>query len=242
MQHKSIDGLHVVCVHGAGAGGWEWGIWARTLNVRGFGVIAPDLMPAAAGVVATQFADYRKQVLAWCSATTAPPVLVGASLGGLLALSVAAEIRPAALILVNPVPPLGVAGGLVRTWPALVAWSRTRSLAGTRGSIPDADDAARMYAYRRWRDESGAVLNAAQRGIAIDVPTCRMLVLASADDRDVPCATTRALAGLLGADFEKIAGASHVGPLLGRSAPTVASRVCDWLAALPSPGADLTAP
>lgn len=242
MQDKSIEGPSVVCVHGAGAGGWEWGIWARTLSVRGFGVIAPDLMPAAGGLVATQFGDYREQVVAWCSATAEPPVLVGASLGGLLALSVAAEIRPAALILVNPVPPLGVAGGLVRTWPALVAWSRTRSLAGTRGSIPDADDAARMYAYRRWRDESGAVLNAAQTGIAIDVPACRVLVLASADDRDVPCETSRALAGLLGADFEKIERASHVGPLLGRSAPSVASRVCDWLGIVIPASTDLTAP
>jgi pimeloyl-ACP methyl ester carboxylesterase len=122
----------------------------------------------------------------------------------------------------------------VRTWPPIVAWSRTRSLAGTRGSMPDADDAARMYAYRRWRDESGAVLNAAQAGIAIASPACPVLVIASGDDRDVPCETSRALAGLLGADFQKIAGASHVGPLLGRSAAMIASHACDWLRACAS--------
>ena len=231
MQDNSIEAASVVCVHGAGAGGWEWGMWARMLNVRGLGVIAPDLMPAQQGLVATYFADYCEQVVAWCGATPVPPILMGSSLGGLLALSVAADVKPAALVLVNPMPPLGVVGGGVRTWPPIVAWSRTRSLAGTRGSMPDADDAARMHAYRRWRDESGAVLNAAQAGIAIDAPSCPVLVIASGEDRDVPCETSRALAGLLGADFEKIAGASHLGPLLGRSAPVVASRVCDWLQA-----------
>jgi pimeloyl-ACP methyl ester carboxylesterase len=234
MQDKSIGAATVVCVHGAGAGGWEWGMWARVLNVRGLGVIAPDLMPAARGIAATRFDDYREQVFAWCRATPAPPILVGASLGGLLALSVAAEIEPEALVLVNPMPPLGVAGAGVRTWPPIVAWSRSRSLAGTRGSMPDADDSARMHAYRRWRDESGAVLNEAQAGVPVETPSCPILVVASADDRDVPCETSRALAGLLGADFVKIAHASHVGPLLGRSAPIVAARVCDWLRACPA--------
>lgn len=54
----------VVCVHGAGGGGWEWSIWARGLAVAGFDVLAPDLVPAHGGLAATRLADYREQVRA----------------------------------------------------------------------------------------------------------------------------------------------------------------------------------
>ena len=146
-----------VCVHGAGGGGWEWGIWARVLVVRGFGVVAPDLMPAASGIAATAFADYRAQVAAWSGGVGAGVVLIGASLGGLLALAAAHEVQPVALVLINPMPPAGVLSrALHEPSPAIVPWARERSLASTRRAMPDADDAACLYALRRWRDESGA--------------------------------------------------------------------------------------
>lgn len=221
----------IICVHGAGAGGWEWALWARVLRLRGFDVIAPDLMPLAAGLAATRFADYREQVVAWCRATSSAPILLGASLGGLLALAAANDVEPAALVLINPVPPRGIPAARSEAWPAIVPWGSERSLAATRRAMPDADDAARMIAYRHWRDESGAVLNAAQDGIEIEAPACPSLILASANDEDVPATSSHALAVRLGADFELIAGASHVGPLLGRAAPRFAERASEWLLA-----------
>jgi pimeloyl-ACP methyl ester carboxylesterase len=221
----------VVCVHGAGGGGWEWAIWARVFAQRGFAVIAPDLKPSVAGIEKTSFADYRDQVIEWCLGAGEGAVLMGASLGGLLALSVAHALRPAALILVNPLPPAGVlARPLHEPWPAVVPWARARSLASTQRAMPDADDAARLFALRRWRDESGAVLNEARDGIAVDAPRCPTLFLASEDDADMPPAAVRALAVRFSADFRSIPGASHVGPLLGRTAATVAAEVAAWLA------------
>lgn len=220
----------VVCVHGAGGGGWEWAIWARVFAVRGFSVIAPDLKPSFAGIEKTSLADYREQVLEWCRGAGEGPILAGASLGGLLALAVAQAARPAALILVNPLPPAGV---LMRPthepWPPVVPWARERSLASTRRAMPDADDAARLFALRRWRDESGAVLNEARDGVAVDAPRCPTLILASEDDADIPPAAVRALAVRFSADFRSIPAASHVGPLLGRAAAGVASEAADWL-------------
>lgn len=229
----------VVCVHGAGGGGWEWGIWARVLGARGCDVIAPDLQPVAAGVVATRFADYRDQVLQWCRGVDAPVVLVGASLGGLLALAAAGPAEAVALVLVNPLPPRGFAESVPHKArpapapalrPALIPWGRERVLASTRRALPDADDAARLYAFRRWRDESGAVLEEARAGISTEPLRCPALVLASERDADVPFAVSRALASALPADFESLAQASHVGPLLGRSAAATAQRAADWLA------------
>jgi len=221
------DGVPVaVCVHGAGGGGWEWAIWSRVLAARGWHVVAPDLLPAAGGLAATALADYRAQVLAWCAQASPSPLLIGASLGGLLALSVAAQANARALVLVNPLPPSGLPAD--RPSAPIVRWRGARRFASTRRAMPDADDAARLFAFRGWRDESGRVLDEARRGLAIEAPNCPVLVVASEGDSDVPCASSRRLAQDVGADFRIVADASHVGPLLGRSAAGVAEDVADW--------------
>ncbi|HEX7770099.1 MAG TPA: alpha/beta fold hydrolase [Dokdonella sp.] len=217
----------MVCVHGAGGGGWEWAIWARVLGSRGYEVFAPDLVAGPHGLAATRFDDYRAQVLDWCRGMTPAPVLVGASLGGLLALTVVRDVQASALVLVNPLQPSGLVESLPA--PTVVPWRSRRTLASTRRAMPDADDAARIHAFRRWRDESGAVLDEARAGVAIEAPTCPVLVFASEHDTDVPVESSCLLAATLEADFEQVAGASHVGPLLGRSAARTAERVADWL-------------
>jgi pimeloyl-ACP methyl ester carboxylesterase len=222
----------VVCVHGAGGGGWEWGIWARVLAVRGFAVVAPDLMPSRNGIEKTSFLDYRSQVMDWCAGAGTNIVLVGASLGGLLALAAAPFAKPRALVLVNPMPPAGVlARPLHDRHPPVVPWASRRSLASTQRALPDADDAARLYALRRWRDESGAVLNDARDGIAIESPRCPVLLFASEADAEVPAAVTRALGVRFAADVRTLSGASHIGPLLGRKAAGIAAEAAAWIAA-----------
>ena len=132
------------------------------------------------------------------------------------------------LVLVNPLQPSGLVDSLPS--PSIVPWRSRGTLASTRRAMPDADDAARMHAFRRWRDESGAVLDEARAGVAIEAPACPVLVFASEHDTDVPAPSSGLLAATLEADFETVAGASHVGPLLGRSAARTAERVADWLA------------
>lgn len=223
-----------LCVHGAGAGGWEWGIWARVFAARGLRVHAPDLAPAAAGLSATRLDDYRAQVLDWATRLAGesgrPPILVGASLGGLLALSVAASVNAPALVLVNPMPPGGIVSRpLGNSYPAIVRWGSERSVAGTRRAMPDADDAACLFAFRRWRDESGLALEQARIGMGVDPPRCRLLVLASELDADVPMVVSRALAMRHAGDFEQLAGCGHVEPLLGARAAQIAARAADWV-------------
>lgn len=226
----------VLCVHGAGAGGWEWTIWTRVLAARGWQVCAADLAAAASGLASTRFEDYRHQVIAWSrdlqGGSVRRPVLIGASLGGLLALSVAAEIEAAALVLLNPMPPAGI---LSRPFgephAAIRRWGAERSITGTRRAMPDADDAACLYAFRRWRDESGLVLEAARLGVAVDYPRCPVLVMASELDKDVPMVVSRELATRCSADFRRLPGCSHVGPLLGHAAADVAEQAVEWLSA-----------
>ncbi len=219
---------HAVFVHGAGGGGWDWDIWRRVFAAEGWHTMAPDLQPVAAGLAATRLDDYATQVAAWSHGVDAP-VLIGASLGGLLALMAAARVAPAALVLVNPLPPAGIEPRPARAdYPEIVLWGNRRSLASTLRALPDADAAARLFALRRWRDESGAVMRAACAGVAVDMPQCPLLVLASEFDDDVSAQASRALADSCAAQFRLLKGASHVGPLLGRDAARVADAVLAW--------------
>lgn len=220
-----------VFVHGAGGGGWEWGAWARVFAAHGHAVLAPDLRPGADGLAATTLDDYATQVREWiATARRAEPgrslVLVGASLGGLLALM--NRTHADALVLVNPLPPAGLPAPGPGDEAGIVPWGRSARLAGTRRALPDADDLAALYAFRRWRDESAGALRQARAGVACAAAATPVLVMASADDTDVPQAVSVALASSLEASLQRLPG-SHVGPLLGRQAAAAAAQAVEWL-------------
>lgn len=216
-----------VLIHGAGGGGWEYARWAPIFTTAGYQVIAHDLQPAAGGLAATTFADYVAQVQAWLP-HEGPLTLVGASMGGIIALQVAAAIKPAALVLINSVPPAGVGTPRVgKVRPAIVRWANG-PLAETRAALFDSDEATIQWAWPRWRDESGAVLNQIAAGIAISPPTCPTLVVLSEQDTDIPYQTGLALAAWTKADVLLYHGMSHVGPLLSRRAEEVARTVLAW--------------
>jgi pimeloyl-ACP methyl ester carboxylesterase len=238
----------VLFVHGAGGGGWEWNIWARVFAANGCLVRAPDLQPVPGGLTQTRLADYSDQVAAHLGALrrelVAGPdtlvggkrgknvqkiVLVGASLGGLLALMNAEHAD--ALILVNPIPPAPVNGRLPErdAYPAIIPWGANASLESTRRALPDADEATCLYAFRRWRDESGAVMNSAQAGVVVARPNCPVLMIASEHDADIPVTISAGLAHAYGAELRVVPDASHVGPLLGRTANCVAESAVAWL-------------
>jgi pimeloyl-ACP methyl ester carboxylesterase len=185
--------------------------------------------PVGAGMTATAGRMEKSVAVMPAPAESATLILVGASLGGLLALKNAEYAD--ALVLINPIPPSPLNTQLPEQsdYPAIIPWRTNASLESTRRALPDADEAAQLYAFRRWRDESGMVMNAARRGVAIQKSDCPTLVIASECDADVPAAASTALAQSLSADLHMVSQASHVGPLLGRNATCVAERVVEWL-------------
>ena len=215
-------------LHGAGGGAWEWNVWRRVFAAAGHEVHCPELLPNAAGLESTRLDDYLAQ--AGSAARAECDVVIGASLGGLLALGLAASRTYSALILVNPLPPAPEAAMLPprEAYPARIRWGSEASLAGSRAALPDSDAATWHYAFRRWRDEPGAVLNCARAGIELPRPDCPVLVIASVQDDDVPPHVARALASRLESTFWSVPG-SHVGPLLGRSAAACAQQAVHWL-------------
>ncbi len=221
---------HALLLHGAGGGGWEWNVWRGVFAASGIEAPAPDLQPGAHGLAATTLQDYQRQVRAALAALPRPRAIVGASLGGLLAMLCADDAD--ALVLVNPLPPSPWARRLpVRDWPDVVPWRRDARLASTRRSMPDADDATALHAFTRWRDESGVVLRAAHAGVEACRPACPVLCMASRGDDDVPPELVRELASAWRADYLQVDSPSHVGPLLGRRAAGFAGQAADWLSA-----------
>lgn len=230
-------------LHGAGAWGGQWAIWRRVFEAEGWRVDAPDLQPAAAGLAATRLDDYVAQ--AADAIRPAPPtLLVGASLGGLVALAAARLVdRNAAasalqgLVLVNPLPPAPWSARLppfVARFDAesrdVVPWRTQGRFDSTRRALRGASFADRQLAFRHWRDESAAVLREAHAGIVLPSPAVPVLVIASEADRDVPPEASAAFAHGIGADIARVPG-GHVDPVMGATAAHAARIALAWSAA-----------
>lgn len=216
----------VIMIHGAGGGGWEYRFWAPIFQKAGYRVIARDLVPARGGLGKTTVDDYLCQIRSWTPRRNGRLILVGASMGGPLALAAARWLKPDAVVLVNPVPEIGIKGR--KPSPTIVRWANG-PFKDTLEAMPDSDDMTKLYAWRRWRDESGTVLNRLSRGLRPRRPRCPILVVISGQDADVPPALSRATARRLRADVMTLPRMSHVGPLLSRDASKVATSVIQWL-------------
>jgi pimeloyl-ACP methyl ester carboxylesterase len=221
----------VLMVHGAGGGGWEYDLWSPVFAKAGYAVVARDLVPVRGGYAETRLDDYIAQVVSWAPKDGGPVVLVGASMGGVLALKAAERLSPAAVVLVNSVAPAGVGPKRpAKKNPPVVRWA-DGPLADTRAAMPDSDEKTILWAWKRWRDESGAVMDALRAGVSCKKPRCPVLAVLGTADTDILHATGLALASWAGADVHTYRNMSHVGPLMSRRAAEVAGAVVGWLRA-----------
>lgn len=218
----------VVMIHGAGGGGWEYDLWKPVFEKAGYRVVARDLLPAVGGLTETRFEDYLRQVQMW-RPVSGKVILVGASMGGLLAMKSAELETPSAIVLVNSTTPAGI--GPVRKGalaPPVIKWANG-PLRDTEISMPDSDRKTILWAWKKWRDESGAVVNEIRSGISVKKPLCRTLVVIGEKDTDILPSTSRKLAKWAGAEVLSYPGMSHVGPLMGTRARKVAGDIVAWL-------------
>ena len=159
-------GQPVVLLHGGGQTRHSWGSTGRLLAGRGWRAYAVDLRGHGESDWAPE-GDYRldgfaADVRAVCSALTAPPVLVGASLGGMSSLLAVGEApRPiaSALVLVDVAPRIERAGA-DRIGEFMLAHMESGF-----GSLEEAADAVAAYNPHRPRptDLSGLEKNLRRR-------------------------------------------------------------------------------
>jgi len=103
----------VVMIHGAFCGGWAFEPWRELFEARGHRVFTPTLRHHEANaaheeLAALSLTDYAADLETLLREIGEPAVLIGHSMGGLLAQMLAARGHAAALVLLAPSAPWGV--------------------------------------------------------------------------------------------------------------------------------------
>jgi pimeloyl-ACP methyl ester carboxylesterase len=245
----------ILMLHGAFCGGWAFEEFRAPFEADGYTVHAPSLRwhecgtepPFALGT--TSLEEYAQDLSATIASFDAPPILIGHSLGGLLAQMLAARSEVRAIILLAPCAPWGVMPSTLFEMASANAllwtgdyWSRPiRPDYGIAcaNSIDKLPKSQRKKVFERFVPESGLatfeILHwALDMRRASHVPaakiTCPVLCLAGSDDRINPPSTVRRIAERYNgrAIFEELDGHSHW-PIGEPGWEKIAARAIAWL-------------
>lgn len=240
-----------IMVHGAFCGGWAFDAFRAPFEAAGYDCLTPDLRghgpgQSAAGV---SMSDYAGDIAGLIAAQPTPPVLIGHSMGGLVAQLAAARAPVRALILLAPSAPWGVAGGTMEEAVSAVTlyalgpfWIQAiePDYASARHySLNRLDKAGRKAVFARMVPESGRALWETLNWwldpfMTTQVAPSRIKapVLALVGEKDLihPPATVRQTQARLGGETRVLPGMSHW--LLSEPGwEAVAAECLEWLAA-----------
>jgi pimeloyl-ACP methyl ester carboxylesterase len=246
----------VLMIHGGFCGPWAFDEFASRFRDAGYDVSAPALRhhggakPAPA-LATTSLLDYAADLQKQIAAMPSPPILIGHSMGGLLAQMAAARCKIAAAILLAPtapwgVPPstlfeIGTAQSLmlrVGFWTMILEPDFNVVAAHSLDRFPEAQ---RKQVFDKFIPESGRAIFEAlhwgldmRRASEVDVRkvTCPLLFLTGAGDRISPPGTVQRAAALYKSNtFEVMPGMSHW--LIGEPGwESVCDRSLVWLDSL----------
>lgn len=247
----------VVMIHGGFCGPWAWDRFAARFRDQGYQVLTPALRHHTSGkpsqaLATTSLTDYAADLDQLIAGLDAPPILVGHSMGGLLAQMLAARANIAGAVLLAPsspwgVPPstlfeIGAAHGLmlrVGFWATILEPNFAVAAAHSLDRFPKAE---REEVFARFMPESGRatfeILHWAldmRRASEVDARkvACPLLFLAGEADRISPPGTVARAAALYKdrAVCETLPGMSHW--LVGEPGwEKVCDRALAWLETL----------
>ncbi len=223
----------IVMVHGAFCGGWAFEAFKAPFEEAGHAVIAPDLPGHAPGsraeaVLGLSVGDYAKAIAKIIGECEEPPVVIGHSLGGLVAQLAAVQAPIQGLVLLAPSGPWGESSGTMEDAAVAIGlmslgapWFQTlppdQGLSASYG-LDRLSSADRASVFARMVPESGRALfetfnwwldpfmATRVQPAAIDAPA---LVIAGDRDRIHGQSSVQATAARLGAEFRTMPGMSH---------------------------------
>ncbi len=254
------DTKHVVLIHGSWCRGEVWAQTRAAFEARGYTVHNPTLrhheLPVDEGAIklaSLSLRDYTDDLVALVNSLDSPPLLIGHSMGGLLAQLVAARTRQAGVVAACPAPAAGIFGAtptafratlphLLRPRPWSEPW-RTPTFGQFRRWIANTqtEEVAReihdglVYESGRYVWELFAALPRLSRlssATVVDFAAVTTPVLAIGADRDrmVPATVARQTAARYRrGSYVEIPGSDHM-VFTGAALPVTLSHIDDWIA------------
>ncbi len=245
----------IVMVHGAFCAGWAFDHFRLPFEAAGHRVIAPDLPGHESGpgrpmVAGRSMSDYARAVRRVIDEQPGLPILIGHSMGGLVAQMAATRSPVAGLILLAPSCPWGVSGSTAEEAISAVSLYAL----GPYWALPVDPDyasaerylfdrlgrAERRETFARLTPESGRALWETLNWwldpfatTHVGASTIRVPVLAIAGELDAihPPATVRSISSRLGGETLVFPGMSHW--LVGEPGwERVADACLEWIALL----------
>jgi len=251
-------GRTIVMVHGAFCGGWAFENFADYFRRRKYECLTPDLRLHGRRYVKTGndelaqlgLADYRVEIEKLIETLDRPPIVIGHSMGGLIAQMLAANGHAAAAVMLAPSPPWGVLPSSVIEFASaqglvLLMGDYWNSVLEPRYDIAERQalflvpPEERLDVFRKFTPESGRAtfeimhwmldhtLASAVDAAAVD---CPMLFVAGRHDKVNPPKTVERTAKRYRAKAVFIEAEDHAHWLIGEPGWTgIAETAAEWL-------------
>jgi len=247
----------IVMIHGMWCGPWVWDRFAAVLERRGWRCHRPalrhhDVDPSAPPdprLGRVSLLDYAADLEAVVRGFDEPPVLLGHSMGSLLALMLAARGLGRAAALLTPGSPAGVnalTGSVIRSflgvllrpafWKTPMRLSEAAAAYAMLGTLPPEERRATyarlVYESGRAASETGFWQLDPRHASRIDPEgiRCPVLIVSAADDRLTPASVVRRTAASLGSKAVLREFPNHGHWVVGEPGwEEISVGVADWL-------------
>lgn len=207
----------IIFIHGMGCGGDVWTPLQARVEARGWRCASPTLLeedrpvaPPGDGLTRNiSLADYISDARSHCDAATArtgrKPVVVGHSMGGLIALALASEGACSKAVCITPAPPAGIANrtlwAVVLYANVLLSGKRDRHHKAWRFGVAHVllnrvPKSRHQDIYNSMRYEPGQAFVDMMRGLLLERTTfgVPLLLISAGRDRIVPPSVVAATA------------------------------------------------
>lgn len=219
--HKNAMNETIFMIHGMWGGGWYWDKYRQFFQDRGYRCLAPTLRfhgvnpkkPPHPELGTTSLLDYVADLEVELKKLDRPPIIIGHSMGGLLAQILGSRGLASALVLLTPAPPRGILAlklsSLRGFWSCLTRWGFWRkpcrqtyeeAIYSTMNLLPP-EEQREMYDKLVFESgqaafEIGFWFLDRNRASEVDASrvTCPVLVIGGSQDRIMPASIVRKIA------------------------------------------------
>lgn len=231
----------VVLVHGAANTKGVWRLWQERLASAGWASHALDLRghgDTPGDIATATMQDYEADLSDVARQLGAPPVLMGWSMGGLVALMTAAEGSAAACVCLAPSTPALEVDPAVPVKQGEFGPEAYRVLGDDPADQPMMQDltlSERRIAVTSLAKESQYARDQRRAGVVVRSISCPLLIVTGTNDGQWPATAYDGL--WLNADYVSAPGASHWGLVLsGKALDVLVPQVTSWLDSVLPPG------